>query len=461
MSSSKYHFTVVVIPTRNRASIAKRAIRSVLDQPGCDVRVMVSDNSTAPEELEDLQKYCAELNDNRLRYVRPPRPLPMANHWEWAIQEALRSYNANHFLYLTDRMMFKPLRLKEVLDRVAAYPDKVLSYNHDRIVDDRIPIRIEQHEYTGELFEIRTLRLSYLLSQSIFPHAFPRMLNCVVPRDVLNRIQEHFGSVFASISPDFLFCCRCLELEETILFYDKSPIFHYALGRSHGASVSRGETTGDAQDFAANLTVDSSFRNHATPIPELITAANAIFNEYLLCKQETKSSRFFEVDLQKYLRVNAAEVSEFSDPNLKARLHALLKAHGLIEPIDERRPNLSASAMMRKLISPRVVWNKVSRGLKPAITGDATKPVWLFLARHFGVAPPSENSFQFDDLEQAIDYLAKFPRATNTEGSQLEEFLHAQRLPFPGGAEPEQRPMLAFKKLEETGRGSLENQSGV
>lgn len=403
-SSSEHKSTVVVIPTRNRADIAKNAIRSVLDQPGSDVRVMVSDNSTAPAELKELEEYCARLDDPRLHYVRPPGQLSMSAHWEWAIGQALESYDASHFIYLTDRMMFKRLALKEVLDIAAAYTDKIVSYNHDRIVDDRRPILIEQCPYTGKLLAVETLRLSYLYSQSVFLPTLPRMLNCVVPRGVFERMRQRFGNVFASIAPDLLFCCRCLEMEDSILFYDKSPIFHYALDRSQGASVTRGEITPANADFSANLPADKPVRNYAAPIPQLVTTTNAIINEYLIFKRETKSPRFFEVDLQNYLRKNAEEINEVMDPQLKAELRALLEAHGLEGASNGVSAGRSGRATVRKLHSPRAVLNKVW-----GVAGDdVLKPFWLLLARRFGVPPPNNPRFEFEQLEDAISYMREF-----------------------------------------------------
>src|SRR5688572_360957 len=326
-----YTGTVVVIPTRNRAALAMNAIRSVLEPPVENVEVMVSDNSTSEAEREALANYCAPFAGKHLRYVRPPASLSMPAHWNWAIQEALQTYGASHFLYLTDRMMFRKHALREVLGLAARYPDKLISYNLDRIIDNLTPIRVEQYPATEKLFAIDTLRLSWLLSQAIIHPAVPRMLNSIVPRTVLDRIHQHFGSVFASISPDFNFCCRCLEIEETILYYDKAPIFHYALSRSNGASVTRGEMTVDNADFMANLRIDNSACNLATPIPRLNTAVNFALHEYCVFKQETSSARFFELDIPKYLEANANESREVVDPRLRAETLSLLEANGYRE----------------------------------------------------------------------------------------------------------------------------------
>jgi len=78
--SALYTGTMVVIPTRNRASIATNAIRSVLNQSVEDVNVLVSDNSTSEKDREALATFCSTEGNERLRYVRPPRLLPMSEH---------------------------------------------------------------------------------------------------------------------------------------------------------------------------------------------------------------------------------------------------------------------------------------------------------------------------------------------------------------------------------------------
>ena len=387
---------VVVIPTRNRSQIAKNAIQSVLDERLDGVQLMVSDNSTSEPDREDLARFCSELNDARVRYVRPPESLAMPAHWEWAIEEALAFYDATHFTYVTDRMMFKTGGLKEVLQVVTRYPDKVITYNQDRIVDHVRPIRVDHYPSTAKLWEVPTERLSWLVSQGAFHHGLPRMLNCIVPRAVFDRFKTRFGNVFASIAPDFNFCFRCLDLEDTILFLDKSPMFHYALNRSNGASVSRGEMTADNADFTANLPVDNSTRNYATPIPQLNTAVNAVFNEYLIYKQEAASPRFFDIDFPKYLEINAVEIAEVSDPRLKAEMLDLLEKHG--------RQDRASSPPDQTLL----------------------KRARSFLGRL--KTPPASPVIEFTELDDAIDYLRNSSRSTPQSPDAVRELLHAREL---------------------------------
>lgn len=411
-----YTGTVVVIPTRNRAAIATNAIRSVLDQPVENVAVLVSDNSTSETERETLAQFCAQQSDSRLRYVRPPEALSMPAHWDWAIHEALRSYTANHFLYLTDRMMFRKGALSEVLKVAALYPDKVITYNQDRIVDNVTPIRVEQYPGSGKLLEVESVKFTWLLSQAVFHAGMPRMNNSVVPRAVLARIDARFGTVFSSISPDFNFCCRCLELEQSILFYDKSPIFHYALSRSNGASVTRGEMTPDYRDFTANLPAANAIWS-AAPIPELNTAVNAVFHEYCLFQRETGSDRFYPLDWEKYLQANANEIEEIIDPQLKAEMLSLLVSSGYRAPVKNGAHDVAP------------LGHRIKAKIKRIATAPATTNVWLFAARNLGVRPPAENQFDFATLDDAIDYAQNISTGSVTASRAYEEMLQPREIP--------------------------------
>ena len=423
---ANYSGAVVVIPTRNRAELAMNAIRSVLSQAADDVHLMVSDNSTTERDRTKLAAFCNDLADPRCRYVVPPEPLSMTKHWDWAIRQAMTSYDASHFAYLTDRMMFKPGQIARITELAHRYPEKIISYNHDRIVDYPEPIRVERYPGTGKLFEVDCLHLSHVYAQAVPQVCLPRMLNCIVPTEVLNAVLERFGNVFSSISPDFNFGFRCLEILDTILFYDSSPIFHYGLERSNGASVSRGELSSDYADFIANLPVDNANRNYATPIPQIISTSNAIYNEYCVIRQETKSARFFELNLQRYLQLLADELAEVQDLRTKDETYSLLRAHGW-KP--EAAPKRTTSAILRKLLSPRAVGNRLRAAFRTTVTNRATKSAWLFLSRHFGLRPPDDQRFEFDNVEEAISFISKYPRAVLRTGPQHEALRQARELP--------------------------------
>jgi glycosyltransferase involved in cell wall biosynthesis len=321
-------------------------------------------------------------------------------------------------------MMFRAGALKDALTLAELYPDRIITYNLDRIVDHTKPIRVEQYAVTEKVLSVETIDLSRLLSQAVFHPSLPRMFNCVVPVQVFGRMERRFGDIFSSIAPDFRFCCRCLELEETVVYYDKSLLLHYALDRSHGATLSRGEINADVADFTANLSIDNSIRNFATPIPALNTAVNAIFHEYCLFKQETNSTRFFYVDLRRYLQANADEIQEFTDPVRRAETLALMTDRGYA-------PAARTGNAMR---APLPFSKRLKSKLKRGATSPSTTGPWLFLTRATGIKPPGENSFTFPDLERAIDY-AKNVSGGNFRRQHSHHMLRtARELPVPTNA---------------------------
>jgi len=325
---NSYNGLLVVIPTRNRSELAINAINSVLTQPGADnVNVLVSDNSTKTSESETLSDFCRKYDDSRLRYIKPPESMNMARHWEWAMNEALHLYNYNHCLFLTDRMVFKKGTAKTINDLIQAYPDKIISYNIDQINDFVEPITLEQFSWTGKLFEVNSSHLLKLSSQSTFHTCLPRMLNCVVPRSVAVEIINRFGNVFMSISPDFCFCYRSLEVTNSIYYYDRPILVSYAVTKSNGANCVRGTNSEDSKDFIANLGLQNRL-DFLVPLPGIITVGNAIIYEYCFVKQEARSEKFLNIDIIKYMDYLASETVYLLDDNLTKEIIRILTSHG-------------------------------------------------------------------------------------------------------------------------------------
>ena len=488
--ASEFKGLVVVIPTRNRAGLAMNAVRSVLDRQGAsrDVRVMVTDNSTEAAESQALSEFCARREDERLRYVRPPAPLPMTEHWEWALAEALKHYDLDHFSYLTDRMVFRDGELPLLAGFARRYPEQIITYHHDRVVDYPPPVRVEQHPWTGKLLEVEALHLSRLHAEAELHPCLPRMLNCIVPRTVFERVRRRFGSVFASASPDYNFGYRALAVVASILYYEKSSIIHYALGRSNGASLARGQATRDHADFIANLGGEQ--RNSAAPIPALRTVGNAIFHEYGMVAREAGGERFFEVNREKYLAYIASEVEQMENEEVKAEMRAILSAHGWRARVSASSPQASTAAAANSTAATSTTANfttvNSTAAPTPAQTGDGggellsvgagqqpqgrsrlslqrvrniprrirneaehrlqspafrwlrrrrAKAFWLLAASAFRFSPPEDHQFVFDSAEEAIAFINRFPRRPYREFQ--EEFLQGRVLETPGVSDPQ------------------------
>ena len=315
----------VIVPTRNRARLAARAAGSVIDQQLPNVQVLISDNSTSPSEQRELEATIRTWKAP-LRYVRPPEPMPMVKHWAWALDQALVQPDVSHVIVLTDRMLFKPGQLGELLQRAQQYPNDVISYNYDTVDDVRQPVLLEQEEWSGQLLEVESARLLWLTSRLIHSNGLPRLLNSITPRQVIQRVARRFGSVFASVSPDVCFAYRCLGVVDHILYYDKAILIQYAMDRSNGASYRRGVHTDDDRDFVAAL--GGGVRHASAPVPELETLTNAVIHEYCFVRAEAKSDRYPELDTFSYFGANGWDISQMENPQQARRMWAVLRRHG-------------------------------------------------------------------------------------------------------------------------------------
>lgn len=405
-----YQGTVVVIPTRNRAELAANAVRSALAQDGRALAgVLVSDNSSDEAEVARLRAFCEALGDARVTYVRPPEPLPMSPHWDWAAGRALELFDANHVTFLTDRMILRGGALERLAAVSTLYPEKVVSYTHDRVADDGTPVRLHQNVWSGKLYEAESARLIGEVARSLPCEVLPRLLNCHVPRGLLLGLRARYGGVCGSIAPDFSFCFRALAEEESVLFLDEALIFHYALERSNGASFERGEVTRDSADFRKGLRAGGDY--FAAPIPGILTVHNAIIHEYCFASGETGGAKFPPVDEERYLLAIESELGQIVNPEARRAVEEQLaerrRARGQTVTQREEAP-AQDEPLWRKLLSPARVWGRVSRSL----------------AGRRNDAAESEAGPTFAKVGEALEY------ARNARGPKVAEsaFVEALRL---------------------------------
>jgi glycosyltransferase involved in cell wall biosynthesis len=74
----------VCIPTYLQPELAVRAVRSALEQTGCDLEVVVTDDSRDDRVRESLQQF----HDPRLKYFKNGRRLGAINNWNEAIRRS-------------------------------------------------------------------------------------------------------------------------------------------------------------------------------------------------------------------------------------------------------------------------------------------------------------------------------------------------------------------------------------
>lgn len=389
---------------------------SVLQAGRPDVTPVVSDNSTEPEQRERLEAFCER---HEVTYVRPPEPLPMADHWEW-LRLLIRDRIApTHVSYLTDRMVFTRAGLPELALIASREPAHVLTYRHDRVLDLYEPVELVQSQWTGRLLELDSRRLIEMSSHAVYGDYLPRMLNCVVPADLLDAVERRFGTVFEPISPDYRFAYRCLAVRDSILHLDRACLVHHGMTRSAGISFLRGRPNEAITGFWQSL---SSPRFGETPEPRLETVANAIFQEYCVVRREAGGDRFPPLVPGPYLRANAISASRMEEPEWRERTEAVLRSRGWSRRRHARYVLGDATAVALYFARhPAALARSVKRQLWDRAPGT---PVALMLRRR-GVDPPLRDDLRFPDAATAIAHNDEHPRPRTPYAWPLEPLRRA------------------------------------
>lgn len=368
----------VIIPTRNRASLAMDAVRSLLDQDGA-LEIYVSDTSASPEAL---RKFCR--NDPRVTYLRPDGELSAAAHWDWAIRQTMERSAATHFTVHHDRSFSKPRQWGSLASVAQRHPNSVITFNTDSIHPLPPPLRLWQAPSTGKVFMIRTARAAELIAAARVAevvHALPMFANSVVPRSVLESIVDRFGDVCRSTSPDLSFMVRFLSLHDDYLHADRSMSVLYAAHRSNGMGFLRGGG-GDFDDFV-RLHGNRPWLD-AAPLPGVNLGCNMVFHEYELVRRQT-GDRLPPLDGNACVNHLGKSLSLVENPQTKQALRAILEQNGWRPADDEPHPPRSWRAAVREKLV-------------------------LFQADLFGVMPALISGFAFRSDKQALHYALKYPR---------------------------------------------------
>lgn len=404
LRTTSHHITVL-IPTRNRPELAIQTIESWLKQPHSGYRIIVSDNSTRADAVRTLGEFCANHASSCLSCVRPPHPLPMADHWQWALTQVLQDHSNSHVIVATDRMVFYQGVLADFASVVAQNPRSVITFNNDSILDIQLPCRILRRPWSGKLHRIPSTRFLEHAAHMRGLYMVPKLLNCVVPREVLQRVANRFGDFCVSLSPDYAFAWRCLAVEEDILLYDRSLVVHHAFTRSNGTSWSRGVMSVDSRDFQASQ--QKAVRLTATPAPEVLVGTNAMIHEYCVVRNFDSGAQLPHLDLSSYFRNLFEQVAVMENPEVRAHYTYILRAAER-QLLGEKHSGKKETPAHRDN-APRRLTQRLIQQMKAVLKSGPTKPIWYALADRLGVRPPNYIDFGFASFEKAMEFANRFP----------------------------------------------------
>lgn len=185
-------FFSVVIPTRNRSSLARLAAGYVLSQDFADLELLLLDNSDTP----DLRN--ADFKDLRCKVVASERVLSMRDNWERTLDIAAGEY----ILVLSDKDMLLSGALRRLAEAIHATDTDMITYRKAGFSDNETGSSFIQR-CTGQTTERRAqFVLRAWFDEVRHFHDAPMTYNSAVRRDVLLELKRSNGRFFTGTSPD-------------------------------------------------------------------------------------------------------------------------------------------------------------------------------------------------------------------------------------------------------------------
>lgn len=331
----------IVIPSRNRPELLSNALASLIDQSAEQFEIVVSDNSSAEIAKENAQ-YIASIKDSRVRYVRPTKEMSMVEHWNWAVHQARGEYVA----FLTDRMLFKIEGVQKLINVIDLHKPKLMVYFNDRITQHQAPYILERSRYTEDVNELSVQCVLDACKEGVISRMWPRMLNSIISRSLLDRMVGKYGTVFTGIVPDYSFCFQAVELVDSFYLMDARLFISAGHGASNGNSFYKKQNAATSNDF---MTLTSKFVERGeqdfyknrlidwqSPVPYLVEHL-----EYLHVKETYGKSKLPEISYSKLLqrmnrRIRVMENSGLHMEQAWAGLKQLEKVLGLTEELPVR-----------------------------------------------------------------------------------------------------------------------------
>lgn len=297
----------IVVPTRNRAGLLRRALESALAQSAGDFEVVVSDNAS----VDDTRDVAAAAGDRRVRYVRSDQMLSQPDSWEFAFAHVRGEW----VTLLSDDDAILPTLLERVEELIEKGVPRVVAYRKAWYVhpdlDPPWPAEVEVNHLfmrpcSGAVEEVDARAELARFFRREEREAIPGISNAVVHRSVLDRLRGEAGRLFRYPDPAAVACAGFLALEPSYLAVEL-PLNVEGLSRVNVSSGYRhavSETHPVVQEYHA----DELF----TEVPlRSKTMANAAA-ESLLRAKRSMPERFsdLELDAARYFVTVHAELTD-------------------------------------------------------------------------------------------------------------------------------------------------------
>lgn len=334
----------VVMPTRDRPRFVREALRSLAAQRFDDFEVIVSDNAVHAPCADVVE----EIGDRRVRYIRPPAPMAMPDHWEWACAHARGDYVG----VMIDKTVWLPSTLAVAVgaaessgcDAVNWWNSVYAPVDEDVSIDSGLFLQLHDELAPPRAFDGReeaARAMAFAVRRGQEGTAYYRGKACfgLYRRDLVDAIRRRWGRVFAPVSPDYTSRVFAFAQARSMLDLGVALQLSFVTRESNGARFQR-----DPAWARAFLEESAPGLMDRLPIAGLFTSPHNVVAYDYLPAEEALGLRIDCVNLTLRAREDLALVGAWPDPRLRREQHRLL-----VEA--ERRAGIGPAARVRRALA--------------------------------------------------------------------------------------------------------------
>lgn len=258
----------LIIPTRERCETLSYSLQTVITQDYDNFEILVCDNAG----IDGTAEVVARASDPRLRYVRAPGRLSMADNYEFAVENARGEF----VVIIGDDDAVMPGAIRELADCIHEMPADVYAWRaHEYIwpINGGGP-RVRAIAAQDKRRRIRAGKAAKAsLRMGCWRYAAsPSVYHSAVARKLLTELKDRTGRIFHSTQPDVFLSFALPAMTSSGVQVGKALTMLGISAKSNGYGFI-GDSRATIEQFLAEY---GSYRLHPTLSPDVPLLANMI-----------------------------------------------------------------------------------------------------------------------------------------------------------------------------------------